>query len=25
MDYVDRSWTDMRPRSLVAAMEHPSG
>ena len=23
MDYVDRSWTDMRPRSLIAAMEHP--
>lgn len=24
MDYVDRSWTDMRPKSLIAAMEHPS-
>jgi MbtH protein len=21
LDHVDRSWTDMRPRSLVAAME----
>jgi MbtH protein len=21
LDYVDKHWTDMRPRSLVAAME----
>ncbi|OLF14704.1 MbtH family protein [Actinophytocola xanthii] len=21
LDYVDREWTDMRPRSLVVAME----
>ena len=25
IDYVDRHWTDMRPKSLVTAMEHPAG
>ena len=25
LDYVEQNWTDMRPKSLIAAMEAASG